>query len=219
MRQERDFDGDKGGETRASSAVAAWGSRVSDQERRQGQRHMSILRVGKMVTPRGEDFCLIRNISEGGLMAKLYRAVNVGERVTIELRAERRLAGEVRWARDDAAGIQFDAPIDVAAVLADREEFVDGRHPRPPRLSHSCRATLRLGAEYHRVTVVDISQGGVKVAVEKPVAEGVDAMLTMEGFRPVAGLIRWCRDGHAGIGFNQVIPYPELTAWLRDQPR
>lgn len=211
------FNDEKSDETRSAVAGAPPATPMSAQERRSGQRHMSILRVGKMRTPRGEDFCLIRNISAGGLMAKLYRPVQVGEHVVIELRAERRLAGEIRWTRDDAAGIQFDEPIDVAALLADREEFVDGRHPRPPRLSHRCRATMRLGADYHRVTVVDISQGGVKLAVDKPVAIGADAVITMEGFRAVAGVVRWCSDGQAGIAFNQVIPYPELTGWLRSQ--
>ena len=35
------------------------------------------------------------------------------------------------------------------------------------------------------------------------------------GGRPLHGTVRWCREGLAGIAFNEVVPFPELMAWLR----
>lgn len=213
------FDDEKSDPTRFSFAGAmpephGHGEQV-EERRSPGPRHMSILRVGKVVTKRGEDLCLIRNISCGGLMARVYTKLEVGQHVIFELRADKRLPGIVRWTRDDAAGIQFDTLIDVDAVLADKEGSADHR-PRAPRLSKPCKATLRVGAHYHRVIVRDVSQGGVKIALDDELAVGAEVVLTMEGFRAVAGIVRWSRDGHAGIAFNQVIAYPELTGWLKD---
>ncbi len=188
---------------------------ADDGERRIGQRHMSILRVAKVVTKRGEDLCLIRNISAGGLMARVYSRLEIGQHVIFELRADRRLAGIVRWLRDDNAGIQFDEPIDVAAVLTDRDPEGNQLRARAPRLSRPCRATLRVGAHYHRVMVRDVSQGGVKVELDVELAVGAEVIVTLEGFRAIAGIVRWSREGHSGIAFNQVISYPEMTAWLK----
>lgn len=214
------LDEEQGDSTRFSFAAGAPAQPIGhgqqlEERRHGGQRHMSILRVGKVVTKRGEDLCLIRNISAGGLMARIYTKLEIGEHVIFELRADRRLSGVVRWARDDCAGIQFETSIDVAAVLADKDGRPEQR-PRAPRLSHPCKATLRVGAQYHRVTVRDISQGGVKIVVPEELTVGVDVVLTMEGFRAVAGAVRWYREGHVGIAFHQVVSYPELTHWLKE---
>lgn len=209
------FDDEKSESARFSFA-APHDSAAQAEERRAGQRHISILRVGKIVTNRGEDLCLIRNISAGGLMARVYSRLEIGQHVLFELRADRKLTGTVRWVRDDFIGVQFEEAIDVDAVLADREGEEPGQKPRAPRLSRPCRATLRVGAHYHRVMVRDVSQGGAKIAVEQELAVGADVILTMEGFRAVAAVVRWCGGGHAGLAFNQVIPYPEMTAWLKE---
>ncbi len=37
----------------------------------------------------------------------------------------------------------------------------------------------------------------------------------MEGFRPVAGIVRWHKDGFAGVNFIQVIPFADLIDWLK----
>lgn len=210
------FDEEKAGDARFSFAGGGGDPGVQQEERRTGQRHISILRVGKVVTPRGEDLCLIRNISAGGLMARVYTRLDVGQHVLFELRADRRLAGVVRWVRDDNVGVQFDDPIDVAAVLSDRDLTESEHRPRAPRLSRPCKAKLRVGARYHRVTVRDISQGGAKIEAPVALAVDTDIILTLDGFRAVAGSIRWSRDGQSGIAFNQVIPYPELTGWLKE---
>ena len=44
---------------------------------------------------------------------------------------------------------------------------------------------------------------------------GAHVVLSLEKFRPVHGVVRWCQDGLAGIAFNQVIPFHELMGWLR----
>ena len=39
--------------------------------------------------------------------------------------------------------------------------------------------------------------------------------MTLEGFRPLHGVVRWSGGGHCGIAFNQLIPFGELIDWLK----
>src|SRR4051812_42076098 len=85
-------------------------------ERRTSRRHMTILRVGGLIGPRGRELCLIRNISAGGLMAHVYSRHAHGERVAIELKGNKPIEGKVRWAEASNLGIEFDERIDVAEM-------------------------------------------------------------------------------------------------------
>jgi len=129
--------------------------------RRADQRHMSVFRVGKLITSRGQELCLIRNISSGGLMAHIYSPHDAQEHVEIELKAGKTVKGVVVWARDRKIGVQFDDKIDVADVLAPQPGESD-QIARAPRLNLHRRGRIRLGAHYQLIEIQDISQGGAK---------------------------------------------------------
>ncbi len=184
-------------------------------DRRRNQRHVTILRVGKLITSRSQELCLIRNISAGGLMLHVYSPRKVGERIEVELKTGHRLRGAIQWAHDANVGVRFDEKVNVGDVLANPTVLDDGTKPRAPRLDVSCHATLRAGAQICRVGVRDISQGGMKIATDRTFAPDEQVVVTLPGFRPMAATIRWCDDGFAGIGFNQLLPFDELTHWLK----
>lgn len=54
----------------------------------------------------------VRNISAGGLMAEVPRAVAQGESLEIEVRGIGWVSGKVAWAAHGRLGIAFDEPID-----------------------------------------------------------------------------------------------------------
>jgi hypothetical protein len=184
------------------------------RDRRIGRRHMTILRVGGLIGPRGRELCLIRNISAGGLMAHVYSHHAMGERVAIELKGNKPMEGTVRWAAATNIGIQFDEKIDVAEMLSSQALLDNGWTPRMPRVEVDRLATIRCGARLYGVNTRDISQGGVKVETDDPLPEGAQVVITMEKFRPIPGAVRWTGDGLAGISFNQPIPFGELMGWL-----
>jgi len=62
--------------------------------------------------------------------------------------------------------------------------------------------------------VTDISQGGIKVAFGEAGCVGALAVVTVDGLPSVEGVIRWLRDGQAGIAFNEQFPFDQLTRWL-----
>jgi hypothetical protein len=184
-------------------------------ERRRDSRHLTILRVGALIGAAGRELCLIRNISAGGLMAHVYSHHEEGERVAIELKGNQQTPGKVLWVSESNIGIEFDEPIDVAEILSNQTVLDNGWRPRLPRIEVDRLATLRCGARLYGVNTRDISQGGVKIECDQPLEAGLEVVLTMENFRPLQALVRWCGNGLAGLSFNQLIPFPELMNWLK----
>jgi hypothetical protein len=181
---------------------------------RQDPRLLTTFRVGKLITDRFEELCLIRNIGVGGLMAHIKSPVIARQRVRIELRSDRRLWGTILWVKDGTVGIGFDGQIDIEEVLARTPVAKDDRRTGGPRLGIDSPAKLRIGASYHQVTLNDLGQGGAGILFDGEPEEDQDVVLTLEGLPPLHGAILWCRDGRAGIAFNRPIPFNELTGWL-----
>jgi Tfp pilus assembly protein PilZ len=186
-------------------------------ERRRATRHLTILRVGALIGPNGRELCLIRNISAGGLMAHVYSNHTLGSAVSIELRSNQPVPGTVVWADESNLGVEFNSPIDVEDMLSNQAAIDCGWRPRLPRVEVDRLATLRCGARLYGVNTLDISQGGVKVETDQPFEVGREVVLAMEKFRPLAGVVRWCHGGLAGIAFNNLIPFHELMEWLRPE--
>ncbi|HEY0628360.1 MAG TPA: PilZ domain-containing protein [Sphingomicrobium sp.] len=186
----------------------------ASSDRRDGQRHMTLYRVGSILVEDRRELCLIKNISAGGMMIRLYCSIAEGTPVTIELKSGQPIGGKVGWTRDQNAGIEFDQPIDVIDILS---TSMDGPRPRMPRIETDCFATLRDGANVIRVRLCDISQGGAKVACETVLSQGADIVIGLPGLEPQRGIACWSEGGFTGITFNRLIPLSELVAWLQHQ--
>jgi len=184
-------------------------------ERRGGERHIRILRVGTLVVNGRRELCLIRNISAGGLMAHVYSPLVPGQRLNVELKTNLLVAGRVVWVRDGNAGIQFDAAMEVAEMLANPAVMDNGWRPRTPRVEVDRLATLRSGARTNWVQARDLSQSGVKLETDEAPATGEEVVVTLDGLRPLHGAVRWAGGGQCGIAFNQLIPFAELIDWLK----
>ena len=183
-------------------------------ERRESERQLTLFRVGSLVIGERRELCLIKNISAGGMMIRAYCAIEPGTRVSVELKCGEAVAGSVLWVEGDSLGVAFDQPVDVVEMLA---TSMEGPRPRMPRIEVDCLASIREGADVHRVVVRDISQGGLKVATEKTLAIGGEVMVTLAGLAPIAGVVRWSDSGCYGVTFNRVLPLPLLVGWLHEQ--
>ena len=183
-------------------------------ERRRDQRHLTILRVGALVVNGRKELCLVRNISAGGLMAHIYSTLNVGDTVAVELKTNQQIPGHVVWVEEANAGIEFETPIDVVEILANPPVMENGWRPRMPRVEVERLGTMRAGATVYWITARDISQGGVRLDYDGSLADGTNVVLTLEGFEPVHGVVRWSKEGECGVSFNQVIPFTRLMGWL-----
>lgn len=187
---------------------------AGDGDRRDGQRHMTLYRVGSILVEDRRELCLLKNISAGGMMIRLYCPIRDDTPVTVELKSGQPIKGRISWTRDQNAGIEFDEPIDVIDVLS---SAMEGPRPRMPRIQTDCHATLREGANVVRVQACDISQGGLKVRAETVFPQGAEVIVTLPGLEPQRGIACWSENGFAGITFNRLLPLGELVSWLHKQ--
>jgi hypothetical protein len=182
--------------------------------RRDTDRHLTLFRVGSMTIGAQRELCLIKNISAGGMLIRAYCTVQEGTRLAVELKCGEPVCGTVRWVEGDNVGIGFDVPVDVVDLLTNSME---GPRPRMPRVEVNCFASLRQGAEVHRVHARDVSQGGVKIDTSAPLLVGAEVVVSLAGLEPLPGVVRWQDRGSFGITYNKIMPLPVLVAWIQGQ--
>jgi len=182
-------------------------------ERRTTARHVTVLRVAKLITPHGEELCLVRDISTGGLMAHIYSELKVGDPVTAEFKSGHVAPGTISWRRDGQAGITFDGPVDAERILSGDDAAPNSFQARSPRLGIKLRARVRVGAFYRAATLCDISQGGAKIQPPDLGEIGQAVVLAVTGLPAVAGVVRWRDADYAGIQFDIALPFKVLAEW------
>jgi hypothetical protein len=181
-------------------------------DRREGTRHLTLFRVGAMTIDGRRELCLIKNISEGGMMIRPYCEMNEGTALTIELKTGYLVTCKVSWLREGAVGVEFDSPVDIVEILSSSTE---GPRPRMPRIEVDCFATVRDGGEIHRMRVHDVSQGGVKLESSRIIGKGADLVVSLPGLDPQPAAVRWSEEGYLGVTFNRLLPLADLVGWLR----
>jgi len=183
-------------------------------DRRDGERHLTLFRVGTVTIGDRRELCLIKNVSEGGMLIRAYCALQPGARISVELKRGEQIPGSVNWVRDSSVGITFDERIDVVELLA---SSMDGPRPRMPRVEVSCFVSVRVGADVYGVQAHDISQGGIKIETDRELDLGSDVVVTLPGMEPHAGLLRWREGKFYGITFNRLLALSEVVNWLQSQ--
>ena len=190
------------------------GSAPHPVDRRDGERHLTLFRVGTVTIGDRRELCLIKNVSEGGMLIRAYCAMQPGARISVELKRGEQIPGSVNWVRDSSVGITFDERIDVVELLA---SSMDGPRPRMPRVEVSCFVSVRVGADVYGVQAHDISQGGMKIETDRELDLGSDVVVTLPGMEPHAGLLRWREGKFYGITFNRLLALSEVVNWLQSQ--
>ena len=186
----------------------------AQSDRRDGERHMTLYRVGSIMVEGRRELCLIKNISAGGMMIRAYCTLAEGSSLSVELKSGHPISGKVGWLREQTAGIAFDQPIDVIGILS---ASMAGPRPRMPRIEVGGHATIREGANALRVKLCDISQGGMKIKCEAVLPVGADVVVSLPGLTAQPGVTRWTEQGYTGITFNRLLPLGELVGWLQGQ--
>lgn len=190
---------------------------VPVMERRNDDRSkISVYRSAMLRWSGYEALCLIRNISPGGLMGKLHTSLPPGEPVQVEIRSGHEIAGRVAWSDEGMVGVQFDERIDVLEVLHAPVHGEPGLAQRMPRLRIACPVSLVAEGMRVGATLVDVSQGGVKIEADF-LREGDEVTVGVHGLETHRGVVRWSHDGRAGIAFLAAIPFDTLAKWALDR--
>jgi hypothetical protein len=202
--------------TEVSFGSSVPGPELELERRSEERENLSVYRSATLRWQGVEALCLIRNISSGGLMGRLHAELMPGEPVTIEIRSGVPIAGHVAWSHGDMVGVAFDHRIEVLDVLQAPTSGEQGVAQRMPRVRISCPVSLIVDGSRHQVTLVDASQGGVKLATGI-LREGDEVTVTVQGLEPHRGVVRWSHDGHAGVAFLRPIAFEPLARWALER--
>lgn len=184
------------------------------RRRRRSKRHLTLYRVGTLTIGDRRELCLIKNVSAGGMLIRVYSDISPGTALSVELKQGEPITGTARWSDKESVGLVFDEPIDVVSLISLR---VEGPRPRMPRIEVGCTAMVRDGATVIRAKAVNVSQGGLQVHSSVELALGAEVMVTLRGLAPEPAVVRW-RDGECyGLAFNRVLAITQLVAWLQAQ--
>lgn len=188
-------------------------------DRRDDDRHIAVLRVGRLQTDAGDQLCVVRNISPGGLMFECLYPPEVGAAVMVEWRTDKQMHGTVRWTKEGAAGIQFDAQVDVERMLKEERSSLLRVRPRQPRFVR--QGIVRLVGEGEPVIghIFDISIGGLSCRTDEPLRKGEPIAAVLEGVAATNAEIRWIKGDAAGIRFEKPLPWRAFQRWLDQAPR
>lgn len=191
-------------------------------DRRRFVRQTTVLQVAKLIIGRFEELCVIRDVSAGGLKAEVYCPVPTGLAAIVELRTGYRAAGRIAWSDETMVGLEFDQNVSASNLLihCSLDERI-GR-VRPARLAACIPGRLAIEGEICPVELRDVSLAGMKVRVARQLVPDTDCTIAPEAMEPRPALVRWYRDGKAGIQLVEPLQFDEFAAWrcaLADQPR
>ncbi len=186
-------------------------------ERRTGNRHISVFRVGRLIYDGHDQLCVIRNISSGGVMIEANRIPPVGARAEVELRSDRRQTVTVRWARDREAGVAFDQPIDVAAVLREERTSILRHQPRAPRFVRTGLTRIMGMHEAAEGVITNISIIGLGIRTEAIFAREEPVTVVVDGLGAARAVVRWCEHGEVGLRLQLPLSYRALADWLDER--
>jgi hypothetical protein len=189
---------------------------VSQVERRSDeQRFVSIFRAGKMSRGGTEELCVLRNISTGGAMVAHNSDLQIGERITLDMRFDEHLEATVAWVKGDRCGVQFDGAIDLPKILAGHTR---GAKPRPPRLRVDCVIRIVAGNVEHRAALHDISQAGACLAIDdRTLPRDAEFRIKLEALGDHRAITCWRRGGFLGVNFATPLQMWPLNDWVRAQ--
>jgi PilZ domain len=192
------------GETPAKRSV--------DLDRRGGMRFHTVLRVAQVTREHDVGLWRVRNISNDGMMLTSQVQVIPGERLTVNLSDSVSVDGRAVWWDGVRCGVVFDRPIDCSSTL--EALVVEQKAPRyrPPRLSVATRAIAYCDKGLHAVRVYNLSHHGAAFTHDGCFEPGMAAKLHLDTGEDYRGIVRWTKDGRAGLYLTERIAGPKLES-------
>lgn len=181
-------------------------------ERRDSPRFHTVLRVARVIRAHDVGLWRVRNISDRGMMLATRMQVVAGERLSVNLSESVSLEGKAVWWDGERCGVAFDTPIDCAALLEGLVAERKSARYRAPRLSVATRAIAFCDKGLHTVRVYNLSHHGAAFTHDGCFRAGMAAKLHFENGEDYRGVVRWSKDGRAGLFLTEPIPSARLES-------
>lgn len=162
-------------------------------------RVRSVIRVARVITACSEGLALIRNLSDQGAGLRMLLPAMPTDRLTLELADHVQFQGKIIWKSGDDHGVQFDQRVDCCALLTSLAQDARLGKIRPVRLPVTSTTLIRSERGTHDVSLLDISQRGLKIAHDGRLHEGLEIQVTLPWGLDRRGIVRWTRENRAGV--------------------
>lgn len=183
-------------------------------EARIAPRVTLLLRIAKLVIDACEYPCVLRDVSPGGIRARLFVPLPDKAEYTLELGNGARFALEPVWQRESEAGFRFrEGPIELARLIEEPSSFAR----RHLRLRLDAPLAVRLLADDTVLSgrLTDLSQHGAGAELGPGLALRQLVRLELPHCPPIDARLRWRRGPAHGLVFDRCFRLDELAELAR----
>ena len=163
--------------------------------------------------------CGIRRISALGTTIRGPVSKAAGAAVAIELPTGQRPAGTIEWVAGGEAGIRFDRPIDLMALLNRKLVAQAAERRTMPRVELRCGVGIKWSSNLAAATLRNISARGMQVEGEDLPPRDSFVSLFIDGLVVPAGEVVWRKGNLAGIELMDELSWTSLMPWIREVGR
>ncbi|HEX8414716.1 MAG TPA: PilZ domain-containing protein [Sphingomicrobium sp.] len=163
--------------------------------------------------------CAIRKISALGATVRAELKKVPGDPVSIELGTGQRPAGKIAWIVGSEAGVSFNQPVDLLALINRSLINQPAERRTMPRVEIRCAIHIKAGGAFDRATMRNISANGLQIEGEDLPPRGTFVSVFVEGLVVPAGEIVWRKDKLAGIELFEELSWTSIVPWLREMMR
>ena len=197
------------------AATGASAKQPVDLDRRRNSRIHTVLRLARVTRAHDVGLWRMNNISDEGMMLHAGLPVAEGEPLSIALSDSVAIEGRALWWDGARCGVAFDRPVDCAGLLERLIAEQKAPHYRPPRLPVRTRAIAYCDRGLHTVRVSNLSQHGAGIAHDGCFRAGMATKLAFETGEEYRGVVRWEKEGEAGLFLIEPIPCARLESAAR----
>lgn len=173
---------------------------------------VSILHVGKLITPHREYLCVVHSLSSREALVRTSLRLAPGESVTLGLRNGFSMAAIVGMVQGEQVALMFEGHVSTSVILAEQRNGRDEREA--VRLNIVMPVSLITPYGSHGCTMQNISLFGIKLLDEASLlTEGMEVQVLVEGLGKRDATVRWCRAPYAGLNFHVALGFKVLDQW------
>lgn len=162
--------------------------------------------------------CVIRKISALGATLRGAKTAP-GDEVAVELPSGQRPAGTIDWVSGGEAGIRFNKPIDMLALINRNLLSQPTERRAMPRVELRCRLHLKWGASVAPAMLRNISARGLQVQGDDLPPRGTFIQVFVEGLIVPPGEVVWRKADLAGLEFFEDLSWTSIIPWIREVGR
>lgn len=178
-----------------------------------------VLRAGLLEQGGKTSFCLVKDISQSGMRAKLYCAgFDLGP-VVVRIADGDPVEGEIVWISNEHAGIAFGDAVGGDAIRRLSPLPRAAARRSVPRVNTAARAIVRSGGRAIAAELCDISSFGARLRTRRELKTDHPAIIDIPDLPSIRAYVRWSDGCESGMVFATPIPMQVIGHWIDSRLR